>query len=114
MTDTPLSARDLDRLRHIAEASERALRYTSEGRASLDDERTYDAVLRCLTVIGEALAAVSDEAYRRLPSVPPGLPKAQRNLIVHEYWRIKPEVIWATVQQQLPSLIHDVKTALNE
>jgi len=114
VTRTPRAIRDVGRLRHVAQASERALRYTSEGRASLDDDRTYDAVLHCLTVIGEALAAVSDETYLRLASVPPGLPKTQRNLIVHEYWRIDPEVIWVTVQQQLPALILDVSAVLNE
>lgn len=114
MTRSTLSARDQQRLRHIADASARALRYTSAGRPSLDDERTYDAVLHCLTVVGEALAAVSDDAYGRLTSVPVGLPKAQRNLIVHEYWRIDPDVIWATVVRHLPPLVADVQRTLSK
>jgi uncharacterized protein with HEPN domain len=88
-------------------ACERIDRYCSAGRSSLDDDRTYDAVLRCLTVIGEALAALSDDAYARFSSVPPHLPKAQRNLIVHEYWRVDPEVIWATVERSIPALKAD-------
>lgn len=114
MTSLPIAARDQERLRHVADASERAIRYTHAGRASLADDRTHDAVLHCLTVIGEALAAISDETYLLLASVPPGLPKAQRNLIVHEYWRIDTEVIWATVQRQLPSLLLDVRNVLDK
>jgi uncharacterized protein with HEPN domain len=107
-------ARDSARLGHIAEACDRVVRYTAGGRASLGDERTYDAVLRCLTIIGEALGALSDETYARLGSVPAHLPKAQRNLIVHEYWRIDPEVVWATVERHVPALRDDVDTILGK
>lgn len=112
MTGTDLPARDAARLGHIADACDRIVRYTAEGRGSLDDERTYDAVLRCFTVIGEALGAVSDETYAWLGSVPPHLPKAQRNLIVHEYWRLDPDVVWATVERDLPSLRDDARALL--
>jgi uncharacterized protein with HEPN domain len=108
VTGTALPARDAGRLGHIVEACDRIVRYTAGGRSSLDDERTYDAVLRCLTIIGEALGALSDETYARLGPVPSHLPKAQRNLIVHEYWRVDPDVVWATVQRDVPLLSDDV------
>ena len=114
MTSADLPGRDLARLRHIAEACNRIARYTAGGRASLADERTYDAVLRCLTIIGEALGALSDETYAQLSSVPPHLPKAQRNLIVHEYWRIAREVVWATVERHVPMLRGDVSTIFGQ
>jgi uncharacterized protein with HEPN domain len=109
-----LPARDLAQLRQIAEACDRVVRYTAAGCASLADERTYDAVLRGLTIIGEALGALSDHAYARLASVPPHLPKAQRNLIVHEYWRIDPDVVWATVDRHVPALRGDVMAILGK
>jgi uncharacterized protein with HEPN domain len=112
VTTADLPARDAARLGHIAEACDRIVRYTAGGRASLADEQTYDAVLRCLTIIGEALGALGDGTYVRLGSVPPHLPKAQRNLIVHEYWRIDPEVVWATVERHVPALRDDVSTLL--
>ncbi|WP_062377472.1 HepT-like ribonuclease domain-containing protein [Demequina pelophila] len=106
--------RDRARLRHVAGACERALRYVDGERSALDDERTYDAVLRCLTVVGEALGALGEETYARLPSLPPGLPKVQRNLIVHEYWRVDPAVVWATVTLSLPRLRDDVARVLDD
>ncbi|MGC4175727.1 HepT-like ribonuclease domain-containing protein [Demequina sp.] len=109
---TSLPERDARRLRNVAAASGRIANYTALGRASLDDERTYDAVLRCLTIVGEALGALSDETYARLPSVPIGLTKQQRNLIVHKYWPVDPEVIWATVERDVPQLLGDVERVL--
>lgn len=103
------SDRDSRRLRDIAGALDRIARYTTEGRASLEDDRTYDAVLRCLTIVGEALGGLSDATYGQLASLPPGLPKAQRNLIVHEYWRIDPDEIWQTIVVDLPALRRDVE-----
>ena len=112
MTDADFAPRDVTRLGHLVDTCDRIARYTAGGRASLNDERTYDAVLRCLTIIGEALGALSDEAYARLGSVPPQLPKAQRNLIVHEYWRIDPDVVWATCERHVPLLRDDAATLL--
>lgn len=113
MSAHALSTRDAARLGHIVDACDRVDRYCADGRASLNDDRTYDAVLRCLTVIGEALGAISDETYAQLPSVPPGLPRAQRNLIVHEYWRVDPDVIWATVERAVPALRADAAALSN-
>lgn len=112
MTGAALPARDLARLGHIVEACDRVVRYTAGGRASLADERTYDAVLRCLTIIGEALGSLSEDADARLGSVPPHLPRGQRNLIVHQYWRIDPDIVWATVERHLPALRVDAVAVL--
>ncbi len=112
MTGADLPERDAARLRHVVEACDRIVRYTATGRASLADERTYDAVLRCLTIVGEALGALGDDAYAGLASVPPHLPKEQRNLIVHEYWRIDPDVVWATVERHVPALRDDASALL--
>jgi uncharacterized protein with HEPN domain len=40
------------------------------------------------------------------------LPKAQRNLIVHEYWPIDREVVWATVERHVPLLRDDGRAIL--
>jgi uncharacterized protein with HEPN domain len=104
---------DRRRLEHIAAQIEKIERYTSQGRAVFDaDERTQDAVLRCLTVIGEAAAALSEETYVRLSSLPPKLPKGQRNIIVHEYWRIDLDLVWGTVAADLPPLRAEIERLL--
>jgi len=90
---------DRFRLEHIVDQIDRIVRYTAGGRASFEtDELTQDAVLRCLTVLGEAANALGPDTYKLIESLPPQLPKRQRNLIVHEYRRIDLGILWAPSQ----------------
>jgi uncharacterized protein with HEPN domain len=108
-----MNTADHRRLFHVLDAIDRTHRYCKTGRSSLDDDMTRDAVLRCLTVIGEALGALSEETYRYLPSLPPHLPKGQRNVLIHEYWRIDLDVIWNTIERALPPLQADIRALLS-
>lgn len=107
-----MSSPDRRRLLHVLDAASRIERYCNAGRESLDDDKTRDAVLRCLTVIGEALGALTDETYQRLPSLPPHLPRGQRNILVHQYWRVDLGIIWATIERDLPPLTRDIESLL--
>ncbi|MGF1668252.1 MAG: DUF86 domain-containing protein [Acidimicrobiia bacterium] len=102
---------DRRRLLHILDHIERIRRYTSEGRTAYDD-KTQDAVIHCLTVIGEAAGALSQATYDRIAALPPKAVRAQRNILVHEYWRIDHDIVWATVQHDLPKLTHEIRELL--
>ena len=53
-------------LAHICDAIARILKYTSEGKVHFDqDEKTQDAVVRNLEVIGEAVKNVSNELRKK-------------------------------------------------
>ncbi len=106
---TPADRRRLD---HVLDAINRVDRYTAEGRTSLNHDETLDAVLHCLTVVGEALGALTPDAYAKLASLPAHRPKGQRNLIVHEYWRVDPDIVWDTVRTSLPRLRAEIDAAL--
>lgn len=96
----------LDHIDRIAE-------YVAAGRTAFDRDRMIqDAVLRCLTVIGEAAGALGESVYSQIPSLPPHLPRGQRNLLVHEYWRVDRDIVWATVQTDLPLLAGDIRRYL--
>lgn len=109
-----MNSADRNRLLHVLDAIDRTHRYSKAQRSSLEDDMTRDAVLRCLTVIGEALGALSDEIHRSLPSLPPHLPKGQRNILVHEYWRIDLDIIWNTIERDLPPLQADIQALLGD
>lgn len=109
-----MNTADRRRLLHVLDAIDRTNRYCKTGRSSLDDDKTRDAVLRCLTVTGEALGALSDETYRHLSSLPPHLPKGQRNVLVHEYWRIDLDIIWNTIERDLPPLQADIQPLISD
>ena len=104
---------DRRRLAHVLDQIDRIDAYCRDGRDAFDrDLRTQDAVLYRLTVIGEALGALTPETYRLLASLPPRLPKGQRNILVHEYWRVDLDIVWATVTTDLPPLRADIGRAL--
>jgi uncharacterized protein with HEPN domain len=104
---------DERRLRHILDQIKRIEEYVKDGRTAFEtDPKTQDAVLHCLTVIGEAAGALSEESYRHLPALPQRGARGQRNIIVHEYWRIDPDIIWATIGNDLPLVAAEVTALL--
>ena len=106
---------DRSRLEHIVDHIARIGRYTADGKAAFDaDKMAQDAVLHCLVVIGEAAGALTDATYQQIASLPPHLPVSQRNVIVHECWRLDLNLVWATIQEDLPSLRSEIVQLLEE
>lgn len=64
----------------------------------------YDAVLRNLAVIGEAVRALPEVEKVAMPEVPWASIAGLRNVVVHEYFRIEPELIIDIIDGQLLSL----------
>lgn len=98
-------------LRHILDCVNRIKAYTQDGRTVfLSDEKTQDAVIRNLEVIGQA---VKDFGADRLALSFPEVPWAQiagtRNILAHQYLGVDIELIWNIVEQELPML----ETAMN-
>jgi uncharacterized protein with HEPN domain len=50
----------------------------------------YDAVLRNLAVIGEAVRSLPGETREAMPDVPWASIAGLRNIVVHEYFRVIP------------------------
>ena len=95
------------RVRDILSAVEGARQYI-EGMSFDDfikDPRTIDAVVRKLTIIGEAAVHVPDTICRRSPDVPWIDMRAMRNFVVHEYFGVSERIVWDTVQNDLPGIV---------
>ncbi len=60
----------------------------------LDDNKTVDAVIRNLEVIGEAAKHLSIEFKNDKQEVPWALIVGMRNRVVHDYLGIDKEIIW--------------------
>jgi len=69
------------------------------------DRKTVDAVIRNLTIIGEAAGHIPDEICQTQPEIPWNDMRAMRNFIVHEYFGVSDKILWDTVQLNLPPLI---------
>lgn len=75
----------------------------------IDDERTYDAVVRNLEIIGEAAKHVPDEARLRMPDVEWRKVAGLRDMIAHAYFGIDADILWDVVRNKVPVLQQAVK-----
>jgi uncharacterized protein with HEPN domain len=102
-------------LTDIAERCERVTRYV-EG---LDpptwstDERTQDAVVRNLEVIGEAVKRLPLELRAENPEVPWQDIAGLRDILIHEYEGIDFAIVWDIAINEVPPL-HRAVTSLLE
>jgi uncharacterized protein with HEPN domain len=67
-----------------------------------------------LQIIVEATNALSSELTGRYSQVPWAQIVACKNLVVHEYFRVSLNLVWASVQNNLPPLKLTVEQILQE
>ncbi|MBI5421301.1 MAG: DUF86 domain-containing protein [Parcubacteria group bacterium] len=68
----------------------------------LHDQKTIDAVVRNLSIIGEAVKNVPLEVKLQHADVPWDEIIGMRNKIIHEYFGVDEEILWKTIQEDLP------------
>ncbi len=101
-----MNRRAEDRFADILTAIERVLSY----RDSLSAEdaaisgMAYDAVLRNLAVIGEAVRALPDDFKASRAHVPWPAIAGMRNIVIHEYFRVDRDVILDIIDTHLSAL----------
>lgn len=72
-------------------------------------QMAYDAVLRNLAVIGEAVKALPAEVKDTHADVPWASIAGLRNVVVHEYFRVEPDLIRDIVDHHLTALASAVE-----
>jgi len=82
--------------------------------AFFSDKKTYDAVVRNLTIIGEAASTLSEEVRSKYQEIEWRDIVAMRNHLVHEYFGIDQSVTWAVVTEHLPELKKIAKKMLED
>ena len=68
------------------------------------DEKTVDAVIRNLEVIGEAARNVPDPLRQSCPETEWRKIISLRNILIHDYFGVNLEIIWDIVQHRLDGL----------
>ena len=98
---------DAVRLRHMLESARKAVAFTQgRTRADLDrDELLGLAVIRLLEVVGEAAKGVSGELRGNHANVDWKLIAGMRDRLIHGYFEVDLDIVWAVVKSDLPNLI---------
>jgi uncharacterized protein with HEPN domain len=62
------------------------------------------AVVKSIEILGEAVKKIPDDIRTQYPEIPWKAIAGMRDMLVHEYWGIDANVVWATVREGLPPL----------
>ena len=70
------------------------------------------ALTRCLEILGEAASKQSDEVRLRFPGIPFAKMISMRNRLIHAYFDVDLDIVWATVSEDVPSLLPALESVL--
>jgi len=74
----------------------------------LIDDKTSDAVIRNLEIIGEAVRQLPSEFKDSHTGIPWSQIAGLRNRIVHDYAGVDLELVWEIVEGSLPELLKEI------
>ncbi len=93
-------------LEDIIEASHKINEYTKTltfGEFK-SDNKTYDAVIRNLEIIGEAVKKIPENIRSRYPCIDWRRIAGLRDILIHEYFGVDAEIVWDVVKNKVPFL----------
>ncbi len=101
---------------HDIQAASRAIISFTAGKEFEDfskDDLTRSAVERKFEIIGEALRRIRDENHEIFLQIKMGHEiVGMRNRLIHGYDAVDEEIVWETIEFNLPSLIHSVDSLI--
>jgi uncharacterized protein with HEPN domain len=108
-----------DYMRHIEEAITRIASYILEiddAHGLECDDRTQAAVIRYIEIIGAAANKIykaSPEFVAKYPALPWREMRAMRNLMIYNCFDVNIDLLWSTVNEDLPKLKLLIEELLN-
>ena len=66
------------------------------------------SLVKDVEIVGEAAAQISESTRSELASIPWPRIVAMRNRLVHAYFSINLDIVWNSVQEDLPALIDTI------
>ena len=109
-----MARRERDRLADIARAIGDIEGFVAgmDAASFAADSKTLLAVQAAFTVIGEAIKALPEETRRRHPHARWSGYARLRDVIVHQYFRVEPGLLWKVIARDLPRLRDAVQREL--
>lgn len=93
-------------VRDMAEACEKVQRYCKgmDEYEFFANELVHDAVLRNLTIIGEAASKVPTDIQQQHEEIEWRKIVAFRNVAMHEYFGLDRDIVWDVISRKVPEL----------
>lgn len=104
-----------DRLEDVLEAIRRIEQESATGRSAFDsDPKTQVWMIHHIRIIGEAVRSVSDQLKDLDPATPWVQIVGMRHILVHDYFGVDLDEVWAAVQNDVPRLKSSVERLLRD
>ncbi len=78
------------------------------------DSKTFDAVVRNIEILGEAVKNLSSELIKKHSNVEWSKIAKTRDKFIHFYFGIDTEVIWKIVELDIPFLFENLKAIIEK
>jgi len=105
---------DRARLTHMVEAIDLLAEFVAgmDYASFLEDRKTQLSVERLLEILGEAANHISLELQSQYPHIPWRQITDLRNVVSHQYFRIRTEIIWEVATADVPPLREQLEQIL--
>jgi len=104
-----------DRLRDILAAIEKIEGSAAEGKELFSkDEYRQIYVIHHIQIIGEAVRACIEDLSCKCPEYPWKQTIGMRNILVHQYFGINLNEVWAVIEKDLPILKKNIQQLLSQ
>jgi uncharacterized protein with HEPN domain len=106
---------DKIKLQHMLEHAKEAVALVrGKEKSDLRKNRLLElATTRLVEIVGEAAVKISAENQAKYPSIPWSQIIGMRNRLIHVYDAVDLDVLWDTLEVDLPSLIAELNIILN-
>lgn len=80
----------------------------------VNDQKTVDAVLHNLAIIGEAATKLSSKIKNEMPEIEWRKIIGLRNIVIHEYFGVDQQIVWDIIANKLQPLAEACRRSLKE
>ena len=104
-----------ERLLDILEAIERIEKYAEKGKSAFEsDELIQNWMVNHISLIGEACRSLSDDFQAAHANIPWADIIGMRNLLIHHYFGIDTDAVWAVIERDIPELKLNIQILLKQ